>query len=139
MRKKLISLSLITAVVLSVAVTYMVYAQAGGTDDPVISLSYLKQVFMPQVKEELSFKVVNVAKGKSIICSAGTELIQRMGSSKITATSKGGVADTTAGYDLPDGYETPSNHLLIVPVADGRGVKAVSDCIFLVKGSYEIK
>ena len=138
MKRKL--LTIITVItMLSIAATYLVYAQAGDNNDPIISLSYLKEVFAPEVKEELTFKGVTVEKGKTLICEAGTEAIQRMGTSLVVATKKGGIADVTAGFDLADGASTPSNHLLIVPVADGRGFKTTSECIFMIKGSYEIK
>ena len=137
-KKRIISVIMIVAI-LSMAVTYMVYAQAGDDSDPIISLSYLKQVFAPEIKEELTFKVVTVEKNKTLICGAGAEVIQRMGTSTVVATQKGGIADTTVGYDLADGTATPSNHMLIVPVADGRGFKTQTECIFMIKGSYEIK
>lgn len=139
MKKKIIASLVAMTLIFSAAVTYMAYAQAGDGEDPIISLSYLKEIFAPEIKTELSFKVVNVSKGQSLIGGAGTELIQRMGTSKIVATQKGGIADTTDGYDLANGMVTPANHLLVVPLGDGRGVKAETDCIFMVKGSYEIK
>lgn len=83
--------------------------------------------------------MVNVSAGKQVICEAGTELILRMGKGTIIATAKGGLADTTIGYDLPNGYEMPSNHQLIVPVADGRGFQAETDVIVMVKGGYTVK
>lgn len=138
MKRKLFTIITIITV-LSIAVTYLVYAQAGDNNDPIISLSYLKQVFAPEVKAELTFKVVTVEKGKTVICEAGTEAIQRMGTSLIVATKKGGIADVTAGTDLADQTATPSNHLLIVPVADGRGFKTTSECIFMIKGDYSIQ
>ena len=138
MKKKL--LTIVTVItVLSIAVTYLVYAQAGDNSDPIISLSYLKQVFAPEVKSELTFKVVTIGKGKTVICGAGTEVIQRMGTSQIIATKKGGIADVTSGFDLANGKATPSNHMLIVPAADGRGFKTTSECIFMIKGSYTVK
>lgn len=139
MKKKITATVVAAVLALSLVTTYLVYAQAGDDSDPIISLSYLKEVFAPEVKEELSFKVVTVEKGKTVICGAGAEAIQRMGTSEIVATEKGGIADTTAGVDLQNGAQTPSNHLLIVPVADGRGFKTATECIFMIKGKYEIK
>ena len=86
-----------------------------------------------------SFTVVNLNAGQSVIGEAGTEMILRMGSGKIIATQKGGLADTTSGYDLSNGTAAPSNHLLIVPVADGRGFKAETDSIIMIKGGYTVK
>ncbi|MBO5099344.1 MAG: hypothetical protein J6C16_04180 [Clostridia bacterium] len=139
MKKKITATAVAVVLVLTLVTTYMVYAQAGDDSDPIISLSYLKEVFAPEIKEELTFKVVTVESGKTVVCGAGTEVIQRMGTSEIVATEKGGIADTTVGTDLQNGTQTPSNHLLIIPVADGRGFKTSTECIFMIKGKYEIK
>ncbi|MBR5155867.1 MAG: hypothetical protein IKW62_05255 [Clostridia bacterium] len=155
--KKRISKTKIVAAVLCLASAFtVVLAEPGGTDDPLISKSYIENVLMPQIKEYVetkisqvnsgggtqtasSFKVVNMTSGQKLICDAGAELILRMGSADIIATEKGGLADTTAGFDLANGTQMPSNHLLIVPVADGRGMVAKNDVIVMVKGGYTIK
>ena len=77
--------------------------------------------------------------GKSVICSAGTEMILRMGSCNIIGTQKGGVSDVTMGYDLANGTAVQGNHLLIVPLDDGRGVKTSTDCLIMIKGNYTIQ
>ena len=133
-----------------------VLAEPGGNDDPLISKSYIENVLMPSIKQYVesriaevnsgtgagaaeTFKVVEVKKDQQLICSAGTELILRMGTATIIATEKGGIADTTAGFDLANNVPMPANHLLIVPVADGRGIKATADILVMVKGGYTIK
>ena len=87
------------------------------------------------------FEVVNVGAGKQVIAGAGTELILRMGSGSIIGSARGGIADTTDGTDLQNGSAIPANHLLIVPLGDGRGMQISSggDAIVMIKGSYEIK
>ncbi len=133
----------------------VVLAEPGGSDDPLITKSYIENHVMPAVREYVeekiagissgtaaanaSFEVVEADAGKQIICSKGAELILRMGSATVIATEKGGLADTTAGYDLSNGIPMPSNHLLIVPVDDGRGIKAETDVIVLIKGGYMVK
>ena len=77
-------------------------------------------------------------KGQRIIGIQGTEYILRMGSAKIIATQKGGIADATLGVDLPQNTPMPANHLLIVPFNDGRGVLMETDGILLIKGTYTI-
>ena len=131
-----------------------VVANPGSADDPLITKSYITSVVMPEledyvkaeVKKQVSggvsvtaehFEVISLSAGEKIICENGTELILRMGSATIIATQKGGLADTTAGVDLANGTQMPSNHLLIVPVADGRGVMAQNDVLVMVKGGYE--
>lgn len=135
MKKKRL-ISFVTVVVLvCMAATYMVYAQPGTENDPVVTLSYIKEIFKPEV----TFKVVDVPKGKCLYGEAGTEMVLRMGKGSIIATTKGGVADLTAGYDLADGKDIPSNHHLLIPVDDGRGLYLTEKAIVLVKGGYSIK
>lgn len=142
------------------ALATVVLAAPGASDDPLISKSYIENQLMPQIKQYIEsrlaevgggsgggttagtadkFNVVNASAGQQIICSAGTELILRMGSASVIATEKGGIADTTDGFDLADGAFMPSNHLLIVPVSDGRGVRATTDIIVMIKGGYTVK
>lgn len=134
-----------------------VFSEPGGSDDPVVTKSYIVDKVIPEIKAYIDerfgiaasegvvtpatdkFMVVNVAKGKSVICEAGTELILRMGKGTIIATEKGGLADVTAGYDLASGTAMPANHQLVVPVADGRGFLAEEDVIVMIKGAYAIK
>lgn len=140
MMNKRVKKIVITAMLcICVVATYIANAQTGSENDPVISLSYLKQVFKPEITQQMSFKVVSLNAGQTLECKTGTELILRMGTAKVIATNKGGLADVTAGYDLSNGTAMPSNHHLIVPVADGRGIKATSACLVMVKGEYTIK
>ena len=115
--------------------TVPMLADPGDSTDPIITLSYVEDV----VKKELSFRVVNMKKGDALIGEAGTEFILRMGTAEIIATAKGGLADLTAGTDLADGTKMPANHHLVVPVEDGRGIRANDNVIVLVKGDYVFK
>ena len=135
MKKRRI-ISFVTIVVLvCMAATYMVYAQPGTESDPVVTLSYIRDIFKP----EMTFKVVEVQAGKTIFGDAGTEMILRMGKGTVIATAKGGVADLTSGHDLPKGSAIPANHHLVVPVKDGRGLKVNEKSLVMVKGGYSIK
>ena len=155
--RKLIKAVVILCLCLVAVGSFAVFSEPGGSDDPVVTKSYIVDKVIPDIKAYIderfgiaasegvatarpnSFTVINVSKGKKVICDAGAELILRMGSGNIIATQKGGLADTTAGYDLADGTQMPSNHLLIVPVADGRGFVATSDVIVMIKGGYSIE
>lgn len=140
--------------------TTIALAAPGGEDDPIISKSYIDSVVIPQITQYIDgkvsgivsgngggnntaaapvFEVIEVKNGQTLIGSKGCEMILRKGSGKIIATEKGGIADTTAGYDLASGSEMPSNHMLIVPLEDGRGFTATSDVLVMVKGGYVIK
>ncbi len=136
-------------------------AEPGSADDPLITLSDVEDVLIPQLKSYVDssveniptssgpqnvtveggayFNIVNVSKGQTIIGDKSCQMILRMGSGKIVATQKGGIADVTLGYDLSNGVDAPANHLLIVPVDDGRGIKMTSNGIIMICGSYSVK
>ena len=128
-----------TALVLGILSALLIFgcfaAEPGTEGDPLVTKSYIESVVYPATK----FQLVNVSAGKRVICSAGTELVLRMGSCSVIGTAKGGLGDVTMGFDLPNGTAVQGNHLLIVPVDDGRGVQAATDCILLIKGSYTLQ
>lgn len=157
MKKRRLRFLIVAGVICLCTMFTVVLAEPGSNDDPLISKSYIEDYLMPKIEQLIesklaglggstgsgntteaeSFVVVEAKAGEKIICSAGAELILRMGKATVVATEKGGLADTTAGYDLSDGTAMPSNHLLIVPVADGRGIKADTDIIVMIKGGYK--
>ena len=111
---------LMIVMILVVIGTGVVLANTPGSEgDPIVSLSYIEDTLIPRIQqmidkssgtEALSYEIVNVEKGKTVI-----------------------------GGDLQNGVACPSNHLLIVPMSDGRGVKVTEDAILMIKGSYQIK
>lgn len=140
------------------AAGFVFAADPGSDDDPLISKSYIDSVVLPKIYSYIDsavaklepsdsqgasdvFEVVNVEAGKTVIASAGTEMILRMGSASVIGSARGGISDVTGGEDLADKAGVPSNHLLIVPLDDGRGVTVGNegDAILMIKGSYEIK
>ena len=131
--KKRIMIALTALAAIFVAGSYA--AQPGTQEDPLITKSYVESVIYPEMK----FRIVEIEAGKSVVCSAGTEIILRMGTCSVIGTQKGGVSDVTMGYDLPNGTNVQGNHLLIVPLDDGRGVKASTNCLLMIKGSYTLK
>lgn len=131
---------------------YVVASGPATEADPIITKSYIDEVVLPQIYayiDEFSgasegpstFQVVTVNAGKTLIGGAGTEFILRMGKGTIVGSTRGGIADVTSGTDLANGAEIPSNHHLIVPLDDGRGLKINSsnDALVMVKGAYSIK
>ncbi len=156
MKKRRLRFAIVAGLICICTMFTVVLAEPGTDDDPLISKSYIEDYLMPKIEQLIesklaalggstgsgstaqaeAFVVVEAKAGDKIICSAGAELILRMGKATVIATEKGGLADTTAGHDLSDGSAMPSNHLLIVPVADGRGLKADTDIIVMIKGGY---
>ena len=82
---------------------------------------------------------MTVSKNKKLIGGSGCEIILRQGTAEIVASELGGISDVTLAVDLVDGATVPANHLLIIPRDDGRGFKAKTDVIVMVKGNYEIQ
>ena len=141
----------------------VVYAlvEPGSEGDPIVTQSYIEQIVLPSIYDKIDaklaglsrdkgnvveggqqaekFVVVEVKEGERLIGTAGCEMILRMGEASIIATEKGGLADTTQGIDLHNGANMPANHMLIVPMDDGRGFKALTDVLVMVKGDYIIK
>ncbi len=153
--KILIPTIVVSAVI--AASTFMAIASPGSEDDPLITLSYINEKVIPSLKEyidskisdapqkgetvnsaSLGYTLVNVKANHKIIGAEGTEFVLRMGSGTIVATENGGVADLTAGEDLANGTPIPSNHNLLSPKNDSRGLKMTTDGIVLIKGTYTV-
>ena len=130
--------------------------KAGGYDpgsdkDPIITKSYL-DVQLSKLKEYVDskgsntpqpqrgdiYEVVNLKKGQNIIFEGSSEVILRGGKASVIDSESGGLADLTTGTDLKMDYDVPSNHLLLIPKSDGRGMNSQSNCTLLVKGKYII-
>lgn len=157
MKKKLFYKILLIIFALSMIFTLVFATIPASEEDPLISESYLTSVFYPKITQYIddaiknikpsgdtantlnTFKVVSVKKGQTVTCGEGTELILRMGTASIIASQKGGISDVTGAIDLKDKTQMPSNHLLIVPISDGRGFVAGTDALVMIKGSYVIK
>lgn len=159
MKNKRIMWSFATISVLVLGVIFSVYAQEpGSVDDPIVTKSYIDEVVSQvrsYVDEKISliptsgtgssgggvndtYKVVKLADGQKISFNEGAEFILRMGKGTIFASTKGGIADITSGVDLQNGVSLPANHLMIVPLSDGRGFTAIGDVLVMVRGGYKI-
>ena len=86
-----------------------------------------------------TFAKVQIPAGKKLIAGASTELVLRSGKATAISSAAGGVSDLISGKDLTTGAAVTLNHLLLFPVDDGRGIKAVNDIWILVKGPYTVK
>lgn len=166
--KKILSIVLIVLILLILPINPLINAAPGDNNDPIVVLSYLNQRFneliekyglnkivehektIAELNEKLkntgtgtgtgssSLQVVELKTGESLIAGAGAEIILRSGKVNAIASSLGGLSDVTKAGDIAHGAAVVSNHLLIVPRSDGRGVLAVTDAILLVRGEYKI-
>ncbi len=153
---------LILILILSLALSTMIFAAPGDTNDPIVVLSYLNDRLTTLISKYnlesindmqekidalnssggassgLSLEIVEINEGEKIIAGEGTELILRGGEAFIIGSEKGGISDVTMGKDFVTGMAVVPNHLMIVPRNDGRGVYTDNYAIFMVRGSYEI-
>ena len=109
--------------------------EPGSPGDPLVTQSWVTK----HVDDRTALEVVEVDAGQRLLGGAGTELILRAGRATIIDSDLGGLADVTQGEDLRSGVSVPSNHLLIVPRSDGRGMQATTDIIVMVRGTYTIE
>ncbi|SHJ86211.1 hypothetical protein [Tepidibacter formicigenes] len=162
LKNKMYILILVCSIIITTS--YIVKAsdyEPGSSSDPVVTKSYV-DMKIDQLAENVNdaiekltvnnkeenndnanisnneIEIVKLQEGQSIILESGSEIILRGGKATIIDSEQGGIADLTQGLDLRMDYEVPANHLLLIPRSDGRGVKALTNCILMVKGKYEI-
>ena len=157
---KIIAISLVFSVL---CFGVIVQAQPGTPDDPLVSRSYVDnriaaleaQIaqlsalleangvvitggtpsgYFPTVQREL-FTVVRAEPGMVLIGGASTEIILRAGEATVIA-GPNGLANVTSGVDVMNGQAVQLNHLLIVPQADGRGMRFHTTAYLMIKGDY---
>jgi len=105
--------------------------EPGGSNDPLVTQSYVDQY--------MQWKVAELKTGQVLQCHAGTEFIPRRGQAVVVDSTGNGIPDVTAGADIYAGGTAPLNHLLIVPRDDGRGIKAQSPAVVMYRGGATVK
>ena len=86
----------------------------------------------------VSYEVVTLKRGQKLL--GNCEIILRSGKANTICPDAAGISDLTAGADLPDSTALASNHLLLVPRDDGRGIIAASNTVYvMVRGTYRIE
>lgn len=150
---------------MTLALTTVIFAAPGDSNDPIVVLSYLNDRLedliekyslkdIDEIKEQVedlrknptsgggstttALEVVEIQAGERLIAGAGTELILRGGKATIIGSELGGITNVTLGKDFVQGMDVVPNNLLIVPRDDGRGVYTDSYAIFMVRGTYEV-
>lgn len=118
----------------------------GSSDDPLVSVSYVQskivaplKTFATEAASEAKFKVIKINPGEKFFGFDGCEFLLRSGAASVIASAAGGICDATAGADLLTGMPISKNHLMIIAVGDGRGFRATTPVIALVKGGHEIR
>lgn len=157
MKKRLfVGFEIFMATVMVMAVV-TAFGAAGSQDDPLVSKSYVDDK-IAQVMEiinggsvstdgninspttvGLSYTPVYASVGQIVLGGEGTEIILRSGKGDIYITGADGIVDSTTGQNLTNGDKATTNHMMIVPRNDGRGVKVTEAAWFLIKGDYTIQ
>ena len=146
---KKVKSALVFSLICMIISTVIVFASPGDNNDPLVTLTYITDVLLPDVNARIdrkvkdarsTFKLVEVKAGKVLYGDVGTELVLRSGGATIIASkSGGGIADLTSGLDLRKDTYVSLNHHLLIPRTDSRGLYFVEDSIILVKGNYSLK
>lgn len=166
MKKNRWFLRAVVLVVLSVmlnATVTVAGAVAGGSDDPLVTLSYLNDTFLGEILNKVdekiaarnsqivqqlggtmgsstssTFTVVTLTSGQVLMGEIGCEVMLRVGAAVCVASSSPGLIDETTAGTLNNGGALAQNHLYMMTI-EGRGVKATAATTkLLVRGSYSI-
>lgn len=129
--KKAVLTGIITVLVLGIGVASGAVATPGSSEDPVVTKSY--------VDVKVSYSPVKMEIGQVLIGDEGTEIILRSGEATAIDNGVNGVSDITAGKDLMSGNQVVSNHLLLIPRKDGRGIQVSTEAWVMVRGSYTVQ
>ena len=139
-------------------------AETGSSKDPLVTLSYLQDVFFDKIMDEVddrieernkdiakevtgtsgsgsgdTFSVVTLSEGQVLTGEIGCEVMLRVGTAVCAAPSAPGLIDQTNASTLNNGGTLQQNHMYMMTIED-RGVKATSGTVkVLVRGSYTIQ
>jgi hypothetical protein len=139
-------------------------AEPGSSKDPLVTLSYLEDVFFDKIMDEVddrieernkdiakevtgtsgsgsgdTFSVVTLSEGQVLTGEIGCEVMLRVGTAVCTSPSAPGLIDQTNASTLNNGGTLQQNHMYMMTIED-RGVKATSGTVkVLVRGSYTIQ
>ena len=135
-------------------------AEAGSSQDPLVTLSYLNDTFFNSIMQRVdqkiaqqtgqavpggtasssaaSFAVVTLNEGQTLTGGVGCEVMLRVGSAVCVAPSDPGLIDETTAATLANGGALVQNHLYMMTI-DGRGVRATGGVTkVLARGSHTV-
>ena len=147
-------------------VTVAMAVEVGSSDDPLVTLSYLEEVFLKEVLNKVdkeidqrnkdivkelggqvtgaeggsvsTFTVVTLTNGQVLTGDIGCEVMLRVGSAVCVAPSAPGLVNETDGTVLNNGSALVANHLYMMTI-EGRGVQATAATTkVLVRGTYTV-
>ncbi|NLI76628.1 MAG: hypothetical protein GX442_09320 [Candidatus Riflebacteria bacterium] len=112
---------------LTLSLPRAVHAQDPGTTaDPLVSKSYLEQLFR--------FRTMVVPAGETMTVGVGNLLVLRSGRLKLRAPKGKALVDLTTGEEIPPDSFLPANHLILVPDSASYRLEAQSLTLLLGQG-----
>ena len=95
----------------------------------------------PEIPDKsFEFEVLHLTENTLLLSETPCEIILRSGhAAAYLGGNDNGLADLTDGGELMEGDSLVSNHLLMIPRGDGRGVRITSaEAYIMVRGGYRI-
>lgn len=147
------------------SLTVTAAAGVGTDDDPLVTLSYLKETFMDDIMKKVdekiagrnkqiaqqlggqvssgenvasTFTVVTLSNGQVLTGDIGCEVLLRVGTAVCVSPSSPGLIDQSSASVLNNNGALIQNHLYMMTI-EGRGVKATAGTTkLMVRGGYTI-
>ena len=114
---------------------------SGDVDDElidVIAASVVEQMDGSVTAGEVSWSVVQVPAGSTVVCEVGVQAVLRVGQAVCVAAGSPGLIDLSNGETLENGGALAANHLYTASI-QGRGIYTAQGCTLLIAGSYNIQ
>lgn len=114
---------------------------SGDVDEELIdaiAASVLEQAGGSVTAGEVSWSVIQVPAGRTIVCEVGVQAILRVGQATCVAAGTPGLIDLSNGETLENGGALATNHLYTASI-QGRGIYTAQGCTLLIAGSYTIQ
>ena len=113
--------------------------EPGSPEDPLVTKSYVDAQVKAYAGKGEQWQVADLLPGQQLIGSAGTEMIVRAGETLVVDPVGNAIPDLTAGTNIMAGKAIATNHHLLIPRSDGRGVKARAKAVVMYKGEVKVK
>ena len=114
---------------------------SGDVDEELIdaiAASVLEQAGGSVTAGEVSWSVIQVPAGRTVVCEVGVQAILRVGQATSVAAGTPGLIDLSNGETLENGGALAANHLYTASI-QGRGIYTAQGCTLLIAGSYTIQ
>lgn len=114
---------------------------SGDVDEELIdaiAASVLGQAGGSVTAGEVSWSVIQVPAGRTVVCEVGVQAILRVGQATCVAAGTPGLIDLSNGETLENGGALATNHLYTASI-QGRGIYTAQGCTLLIAGSYTIQ